>query len=194
MLRVASLGKCISENFNHHVEKNIIITVLLLHDMGNIIKFNLKSMHFFDPSEQDREYWKAQQLSMIQKYGNDEFKATYQITKELTKNKRVLFILKNMKYSNIKNVLKGADDELKICAYSDYRVGPYGYISLSDRFKDLDERYSNFYKKHKDGKEINAAYFELEKDLQKETAVDLLKLPTEQLENQTPSLKTFALH
>jgi len=137
MLRVAGVASFICENFNEKelINTNNIIFACLLHDMGNIIKFDLSLFPHFVKSE-GFDYWKNVQDEFINKYGTDEHIATYMIVKELGVSKQILKLVQSIGFSNSKNNYYTDDFNCKICAYSDFRVTPYGVDTLENRLKD----------------------------------------------------------
>ena len=70
-LRVASVAAQICDNFFEPLNKKDIVTACLLHDMGNIIKFNLNYFPELIKPE-GIEYWQKVQNEYKKKYGNDE--------------------------------------------------------------------------------------------------------------------------
>ena len=51
MLKTAGVGKIICDSSNLKLNKTVIVTTLLLHDMGNILKFDVENTGFFDRIE-----------------------------------------------------------------------------------------------------------------------------------------------
>ena len=65
MLRVAAVGKIICDNTKDiKINKNLIIKTLLLHDIGNILKFDFSKTNLLDPQDKKRvkQLRKTQQL------------------------------------------------------------------------------------------------------------------------------------
>lgn len=138
--RVAGVASLIADNFNLELNKEAIVTVCLLHDMGNLIKFNFDLYPEFWQKE-GVLYWKNIQNEMIRKYGDDEDIATIKIAEEIGVSQDVLDILKNLGFSKSEFVRDGDDFNLKICHYADGRVSPHGVVSLQERHFDGRERY-----------------------------------------------------
>ncbi len=136
MMRVAAVAELIlstqADNYpeNH---KNNVIAALLLHDLGNIVKFKLEK----------EPYWKKIQQETIVKYGSVDHEATENMIYELGVNERIAFLISEMGFENLQHVIDSNDMELKICLYADQRVAPYGVSSLHERFADLRKRYKN---------------------------------------------------
>jgi 5'-deoxynucleotidase YfbR-like HD superfamily hydrolase len=142
MLRVAAAAYLICDNFDVNLPKNEIITACLFHDMGNIIKSDLKKFpDFLEP--EGLSYWAQVKNKYIEKYGNEEHFATEVIAKEMDLPLKIVDIIKQIGFSNAtKNELEKIF-EYKICNYSDLRVGPYGVLSLNERTKEAHERYKD---------------------------------------------------
>jgi len=141
--RVAAVAKLIIDKFskdNPKINENLIITSCLLHDIGNIIKFNLMLYPELN-SPRGYDYWKAVQDRFILKYGSDEHKATYAIAKEIGVGDEVLQILNGIGFSNSGKVAEGRDYNLKITAYADQRVGINGILSMEARHEEGRARY-----------------------------------------------------
>src|SRR3989344_1397907 len=97
-LRVAAVALTICDNFNSEIDKDSVIKAALLHDMGNIIKFDLsKFPEFLEP--EGIEYWKRVKEEFRKKYGEDEHNATYEIAKEIGVNKFAFEIIQGYGFS-----------------------------------------------------------------------------------------------
>lgn len=139
-LRVASVISLIIQNLDIEVDRDVAIESGLLHDMGNIIKFDLNYFPEFNEPK-GIEYWKKVQSEYFEKYGTDEHEATQKILKELNVNPRVIEIDSNMVFRNLCVDKEGNDWELKLLHYADMRVGPFGILSYEDRMEDARKRY-----------------------------------------------------
>ncbi len=139
-LRVAGVASQLCDALNIKVDKNIIITACLLHDMGNIIKSDLNYFpDFLEP--EGFEYWQNVKNKFIEKYGNVEHEATAEIMQEIGVNKRSIELANKSRFSSLCIDKDGDDIMLKIQHYSDARVGPYGILSYDERMNDAKKRY-----------------------------------------------------
>lgn len=140
MLRVAGVGKIILDRWKGSVDKDLVIKSLLLHDMGNIVKFDLETLIM--PIE-NIEHWRLVQKEWRNKYGTDAYEATKQITKELGRSD-VAKIMEN-EHSGYRSgnpaLLLSLGWPEKILSYCDVRVVPSGVASLKERISDLQNRY-----------------------------------------------------
>jgi len=139
-LTVTAVAHQISDNFDGNLEKENIIQACLLHDMGNIIKFDLNK-NLFNETEEELDKWRQVQKEFTKKYGNDEHEATNAIVSEIGVSEKVCDIVNSQGFSNACEIEENTSYEKKICEYSDMRVVPQGIQSLQERLSDLRERY-----------------------------------------------------
>jgi len=144
MLSVSSVAFSIADKFNSSLKKEDIIKACLLHDMGNIIKFDL-SNNLFNLSEKDLNHLRKVKKEFEDKYGFDDHEATYTIVSEIGVSENILKLIKSFGFSNSCNIAEGNNFEKKICGYSDMRVVPYGVVSLQKRLSDIRVRYESKY-------------------------------------------------
>ncbi|MFW5703170.1 MAG: HD domain-containing protein, partial [Candidatus Dojkabacteria bacterium] len=97
-LRVGAVAKLILEHSPGKLERGEIITACLLHDMGNIIKFDLDLLPQFLLPE-GKAYWQGVKTDFIKKYGSDEHEATVKIAKELDVSDKTLVLMSNIGFS-----------------------------------------------------------------------------------------------
>ena len=145
MLRVAGVAALTADNFEVEVDKRIVVTAGLLHDMGNIVKFNFDSDVFPDSlyEPEGKDYWVKVKEEFIKKYGTDDHEVTSQILHELNVSKKILNLVNSIGFSNTESIRKSKDFELKIVAYSDQRVSPQSVVSMDERYEESRKRYAN---------------------------------------------------
>ncbi len=134
-LRVASVAKVLAESYKKEsLPIDVIVKACLLHDMANIVKFDLE--HFPDFIKNDEiSYWSDVKNEFIKKYGSNENEATLSIVSELgLRTPLVEDIIRHIDFSDSK---VEENISVAISHYADMRVGPYGVLSLKERlFKD----------------------------------------------------------
>lgn len=143
-LKVAGVAGLICKNLGRPVDSKEVIAACLLHDMGNIIKFDLKFTSELLPgrfTEAELQAWQRVKDDYLEKYGSDEHHATLLIARELGVSDRILELIDCIGFQNGQSNAANQDFGKKICAYSDMRVGPQGVINLEQRFMDLRHRY-----------------------------------------------------
>ena len=155
--RVATVAKIISESQKSTLPdlKNIV-SAALLHDMGNIIKFDLSLFpEFLEPEGFD--YWEKVKETFVRKYGTDEHIATHLIAEEIEVSDRTYELVTAVGFSQSEKNSKHNDIAKKICAYSDHRVSPFGITSLEKR---IAEGYKRFQMKKSDNTTKQKTNFE----------------------------------
>lgn len=99
MLRVYAI---VSLTEKHWVGKNIdwkqAKKVALLHDLGNIVKFDFdQHPEFLGDEQKNVERWKKVQKKIIDKYGSDDHKATEKMLEDIGMDKdNIKIILKKV--------------------------------------------------------------------------------------------------
>jgi hypothetical protein len=175
MYRVTGVAQQMCENISTEAEGqlniNDILTTCLLHDMGNIIKFDLVRFPDFLGSE-GLEFWQNVQNEYRQKYGQDEHEATVLIAQELQVSERVQQLILGVSFDHMEEVVVKNDLDQKICEYADDRVTPTGVTSLDLRLKDLEERYRHRYPSAED-QDKRKRFGELAKQLEQDIFTNL---------------------
>jgi hypothetical protein len=148
-LRVAGVAQQICEFYCHShqltpEDEQGIVSASLLHDMGNIIKFDLAHFPQFSNPE-GLQFWQKVQNQYFAKYGRDEHAAAVQIVRELNVSPRIIDLVDVVGFAQIKKVVENGDLAAKICEYADDRVSPFGVVSLDERLQDLEKRYGQKY-------------------------------------------------
>ncbi len=136
MLRVAACSWLIIDHWNGpQIDKNAIIRVLLLHDMGNMLKI-------------PEDFWKNENFLKLRqkyfvKYGTNEHELNMEIGKVEGLTEKELTILDGKRSRKNEETLKSASFERKICAYCDQRVAPNGVVGIVERLEDAKRRYKD---------------------------------------------------
>jgi hypothetical protein len=142
MLWVAAVATIICDNFDEPLPKEDIVTACLLHDMGNIIKYELGYFpEFLEP--QGLEYWQKVQDEFREKYSRDEHKVTFLITKELGLSDKIIELASGNGFQLLCKCRDAEDILMKMMHYCDNRVGPYGILSYDERMEEARKRYQN---------------------------------------------------
>ena len=197
-LRVAAVSKLIVQNISANIDSKEIISACLLHDMGNIIKFDLKRFpEFLEP--EGLEYWEKVQHEFITKYSDDEHSAHSKIAQEIGVETRVLELIDSVGFSQSKLLAISTDFSKKIVCYSDQRVGPFGILSLEERFADGATRTPKN-KINEDTKqrelfvnESRAGFFKLEKQIFELCSISAENINDESVNSFLEELKSFEI-
>lgn len=136
MLRVAACSQLIIENWNGFgIDKEAIIRVSLLHDMGNILKIP-------EDFSENENFIKIRQ-TYFAKYGTNDHALNLEIGKIEGLTEKELTILDGKRSRKNEETLACNSYERKICAYCDQRVAPNGVVSIRERLEDAKKRYRN---------------------------------------------------
>lgn len=142
-LRVAAVAKQICESLDVEIDMHAIVTACLLHDMGNIIKFDLEYTKREFPdffTEKGFDYWKNIQAEYIDKYGTDENHATECIAEELGLPVAIITLIKDVIHHAKEDDPESFDFVSCLCKYADMRVGPQAVLSLESRLREWQGR------------------------------------------------------
>jgi hypothetical protein len=145
-LRVAAVAKQVCDNIDQQVNRADIITACLLHDMGNIIKFDLQKTIQVSQGlikQEELGYWQDVKDEFIQTYGQNEHKASLQIAKDLGASANVINYISNIDFGAAIENAKKTQLEPKICDYADLRISPDGVVSIVGRLEDGKKRYKD---------------------------------------------------
>lgn len=136
MLRVAACSNLIIDNWNGpEIDKQSIIRVSLLHDMGNMVKIS-------ENFSKDEEFLKIRK-QYFDKYGTNDHEINLEIGKQEGLTEKEISILDGKRSRKNEETLQSNSYERKICAYCDQRVAPDGVVSIKERLEDAKIRYKN---------------------------------------------------
>ncbi len=136
MLRVAACSNLIIDNWNgKEIDKESIIRVCLLHDMGNMVKIP-------ENFSKDEEFIGIRK-KYFEKYGTNDHEINLEIGKKEGLTEKEIIILDGKRSRKNEETLKSGSYERKICAYCDQRVAPDGVAGIKERLEDAKVRYKN---------------------------------------------------
>jgi putative nucleotidyltransferase with HDIG domain len=139
-LRVAAVAQQICDSLQITVDTQTVVTACLLHDMGNIIKFDLGQFpKFLEP--EGRDYWEGVKADFIKHYGPSEHEASMAIARELGVSGEILDCIESIDFGEAIVNAKSFKLEPKICDNADLRVGPHGVVSIDERLEEGRKRY-----------------------------------------------------
>lgn len=146
MLRVSAIGKRVAQNWKSECDTDIVTKTCLLHDMGNIVKFDLSNnadRSKFGPVA-NLKYWQSVKQDYIEKYGTNAHDATTHILHDAGLEEYIKYINEEEQLyfaeAGEKELLKASLPAV-ILLYADCRVVPSGIVSYRERINDLVERY-----------------------------------------------------
>lgn len=189
MLMVAALGEHLAENWTSpDIDKEVLIDTLLLHDIGNLVKFDLNSNRSQKmlnktaspiANKQPLQHWQKKQQEMINKYGANADQANLAIIIELKTNPKIKQLLENHSFEELEHSLQTHNWEKKLVFYCDLRFTPSGLASVEERISDLRQRYQQKDEKWNNNDLYNqwlSNSLALEKQLNQHTTLDLRKI------------------
>lgn len=192
MLRVAAVAHLLADACTQPVDTKAIVTACLLHDMGNIAKFDLQRFPDFLQPE-GLVYWQAQKEAFVEKYGPNPHHATVAIAQELRVNDRVLELIDAIGFNQARRNYDSLDFSRKIAAYSDMRVAPEGVTSLEARLADAQVRYHQPGKKETFNYVMRAFLRKIEQQLAAESSVAMDQITEEKVSPLFSKLRRWQL-
>ncbi|MDD5357495.1 MAG: HD domain-containing protein [Candidatus Pacebacteria bacterium] len=193
MYRVAGVALYICQNLKEKIPTGNVISACLLHDMGNILKFDFTIFpEVFEP--EGISYWQKVKTEFSQKYGEDEHTATLAIAKEIGVSQKTYEYLLSIGFSKIAQTFASSDLGKYIPTYADMRVSPHGVVSIEERLAEGHKRYANS-KRPFVGKEFfeenKARLYEMEKDIFSKTTIAPESITPEAIYPLLGDLKNF---
>ena len=191
-LRVGAVCKIVAENFCKEVDVQYITKLGLVHDMGNIVKFDLQDN--IDRSKfgqiENLKYWQGVQRTVWEKYGKNAHEATIGMLVEARLTEFVPFIKEEERLyfaEAREEMLDKASTEAIILLYGDCRVTPSGVVSYRERVNDLQDRY---------GARNTTWYdwtFWFEEWMQKQVSIDLNSITEDGVKTLFDELLTYTI-
>lgn len=136
MFRVAAIADQILSAWNGpNINRESLMRVLLLHDMGNIVKMNI------EPSESPQT--RCMREKYYSKFGKDDHSVSHEIAKELGLSEDELSLMDGKVFIKNDETLLSNNYPRKIGAYADQRAAPDGVLPLLTRLREAQRRYRN---------------------------------------------------
>lgn len=174
MLAVTSLICSLRDHWSGDtVNWDHAITAGLLHDLGNVIKFNFDEHagHLGDEIN-NIEYWKNEQKRLMSLYGADEYIATGMMLDEIGVWDEVKNTIQEKSFGNIIHTANSSSWLVKILQYCDLRVNPDGLVGLDERLEYARRRYTK-YSNRSDFPDMIDAAKHIEKQISQSTDASL---------------------
>jgi hypothetical protein len=193
MYMVAAVGAYIADHWDkpNELDRARIVKGLLLHDTGNIIKFDFSRPDLLgDAERKDLEKWKRIQTEFTQQYRNEDV-ATHALARLSGVDEKAFEILDAVGSAKLQKALETADWNKKIACYSDFRIGPFGVLTVNERFDDIVARYRGRGHAMSDIEETERKRqrcLQLEKELQAHLTFNLQTLDASQIEKGSKEL------
>lgn len=193
MLRVAGVGIAIGKHWiGPDIDIPSIRTALLIHDMGNIMKFDFTKPEQYQVNQHVIETWKRTQAEFAKNYGNSVHLVTMGIIQELSVSNYIIELVEAIGLDFVEETYRSDDIVKKLCSYADLRVDPDGVVTVDQRFDDLIERYRG--RKDVSNYEIFRSYvLEMEQLLQPYVSIPLAGIDNSLVSGYLPELRKTAL-
>jgi hypothetical protein len=189
MLRVAKVGNWLVKNWSGpEFDTQLLRRTILVHDLGNLVKFDLTpSAKIKLLTDAEITHWRKVQAELIVKYGRDTDQVTISLLKTCNLDGGDVVATEIAKHTSqgLEDAVRENDWVQKLFAYSDFRVGPYGVLSLQQRFADLAERYQNREVEWGDPEWVASRlqlYLTMEQQISKQLSVSLDELTDQALQ------------
>lgn len=197
-LKAAGVAKIIIDNLTltpalSQGERGEVVAACLLHDMGNIIKFDLNNTQRLINQNIDLEYWQKVKDEFLKKYGSDEHYATILIAEEIGANGRVIELIDAVGFLTAPQNARGEDLGKKICQYADDRVAPRGIVSLEERFMDLRNRYQHHKNNTQARDDFEDSLYEIEKQIFAHCKIRPEEITEEAIKSEIEKLRNFEI-
>ena len=166
MLRVCAIVEFIQKHWiGKHVDWDLTKKIAMLHDLGNIVKYNFDNHpEFLGKEQKNIEHWRDVQSEIIKKYGSDDDEVTKKMLTELGLGGEIVEIIFSKRFGNSVEVKNSDNWALKIMYYADLRTLPFGIGSLEERISDIKGRMPK-YTSRPDFEELLDACRSIEKQL-----------------------------
>lgn len=177
------------------VRRDFLIAACLLHDMGNIVKFDLDKTPDSHIQEH-KEYWRKVQQEVKALYGDNEGVATVAMAREITQNGELLTLLGMSGLTKIMRAHESNDMTIKIFRYADERISPKGVVTVDERYDDIAKRYRGRDHPLADTKYLaqrRRIVQEIEKKIQTASLISLQSITTDMLDSYVRKLTTFVI-
>lgn len=146
MFRVAGITSFILDHWKgKEIDKDKIIKLALLHDLGNIVKFDLEKHPDLLGKEKPRlEYWKKVQKEVKEKFGSDDHDVANKMLREIGVDEEMIDTISQKSFGNSTETEKSDNWGLKILLYSDLRAGPFRVMPLKERLEEAIPRLEKY--------------------------------------------------
>ncbi|MCX6753509.1 MAG: HD domain-containing protein [Candidatus Nomurabacteria bacterium] len=191
-MRVAAVAMQIIKSLDMEVDKESVVKACLLHDMGNIIKFQLD--FFPEWNKPDiLAYWQGVKEEYILKYGSNEHKASLLIADELGASVKTKDLVYSVDSASVEMIANEDDFDRKLCLYADGRVSPSGVVSINERSLEAKKRYENHRNKFDEERRIfhNTNLNLIEKQIFSHTSIRPEDINDESIKDYLEKLKSY---
>ncbi len=143
MLRVGAVTRLILDHWTGpQLKGETMMRIALLHDTGNILKFDFEGHpHLLEEEQANLEHWKDLQAKWASRFASED-EMTYAIAAECGLGEDGIAMMKNLGYGLMDRIAAEPRFERKIVKYADMRAAPFGILPLKDRLEEGHRRYA----------------------------------------------------
>lgn len=144
MLEVAAVGQLITKSWQGpEIRSQLVTSTLLVHDIGNLVKFDLSDTKpgALNRNLSDIPKWQKIQRQLQERYSKNAETANVKIMQELGFPQTMVSLMQEHTFEALPIQLNNQQWEHLICTYADLRIAPQGLVSITNRLQDLRERY-----------------------------------------------------
>jgi len=142
MLRVGAVAKTICDNKDGTLDSEDIISAALLHDLGNILKFQFDREDMVELMQPEgAEYWQKKQAEVELEYGSEEDVATVMMLQKINVSPETIKVIDSAHLSELDKIVANNNLSGQVMLYCDMRVGPGAVMTLTERMQDMRDRY-----------------------------------------------------
>ncbi len=144
MLRVGAVTRLILDHWTGpELATRTMMKIALLHDTGNILKFDFEGHpHLLEEEQPNVQRWKALQAEWAARFP-DENAMTYAIAAECGMRPEEIAMMRDLGYGLMDRIAQEERFERKIVKYADMRAAPFGILPLPDRLEEGYKRYAS---------------------------------------------------
>jgi 5'-deoxynucleotidase YfbR-like HD superfamily hydrolase len=194
MIRAAKMCQFICDHWRgKEIDKDIILKGALLHDLGNIVKFDLVKYPKLLGKEKSRvEFWKEVQKKTTEKYGSDDHEVTRKMLEEIGVDDKLKNTVLKKGFANSLETEKSDDWEVKMLFYCDLRAGPFGVMPLKERLSEALPRLEK-YKHLGNLDDFVKACENIEKQIQDNLDTDVFKITEEKINESSVNFQEIEI-
>lgn len=190
MLRVWAVVDFLEKHWKGgtRVDWVVVKQASLLHDLGNMVKFDFdKHPEFLGDEAKNIDFWRRVKNEVVAKYGNDDHEATRQMLQEISIEPETIAIILSKSFGNSVKIAESNDWSLKILYYADLLTLPFGIGTLEERIADVRNRMEK-YTQRLDFEDLVSACRQIEAEIQEN-----LDVPVSEITNDTIKINRKAL-
>lgn len=177
------------KNKDNEIDWDLAKKIALLHDLGNVVKFDLdRHLDFLGTGEESNiDYWRGMQKKIIDTYGTDDHEVTKKMLQEIIVSQEAIDLIQSKGFGNSVATKNSDSWLLKILFYADMRTLPKGIGTLQERVADIRGRMPK-YSSRSDFEDLVSACQEIERQIQINIDISVLDINSRSVEVNKNSL------